>query len=198
MPGPYVVEHDILDYSNALRVCLVHELAIVFVAAKALVYLVVVGGTIAVIRVGWFSVLDQRCWPDHGEAHASDIVQMLAHAHNVAAVPCRGIFSIDFIDTNAVDPVIAIRKAVWHNQVDEIVQAFCDYGTVAVAGHASSSKSCTTISALRLTGGRIFDIVFSIYVFANICSQRLLSRFERFLFFEEMHLKISESFSTHS
>lgn len=35
-------------------------------------------------------------------------------------------------------------RFLWHSQVDEIVEAYCNYDTITVAGHASSSKSCTS------------------------------------------------------
>ncbi len=119
-----VVEHHVHDDADALRPGLARQRTEVLVAAHARIGAVQVGDRIAMVGVGGLVVLQHRRGPQLGEAHAGDVVQVLADAGDVAAVATVRMRAIGGFGHagHAVVAGIAIGEAVRGDQVDRIAR----------------------------------------------------------------------------
>ena len=94
-----VVEDHVHHHLQPFLMSLVAETAVVFVGAEAGIHAIVVGCGIAVIgRVAvlgvWRVVLKHRRQPEGGHTEFLEVVQMLADAVQVAAMPQRGFRAV--------------------------------------------------------------------------------------------------------
>ena len=122
-----VVEDHVHDNFQSFRVSVVDEAAVVGVGAEARVNAVVVGGGIAV--VGRHPVLfahvvfEDRGEPEGCHAQLVEIVEMLTHAFQVAAMTQRGLRAVDGIrHAGLLFAVVGtpLREAVGHEHIQHI------------------------------------------------------------------------------
>jgi hypothetical protein len=118
-----VGQHHVLDQADAVLARFLRQAHVVLVAAVARVDLVMVGGGVAVVGRGRHVVLHQRRRPQLGKAHAGDVVEVVDHALDVAAVAAVAQLAVQFIG-HAGDAVvfrIAVGEAVRHDLVDRVL-----------------------------------------------------------------------------
>jgi hypothetical protein len=128
-----VVEHDVHDQADALRPRLARQRTHVLVATHARIRLVEIGDRVAVVAVLRLVVFQEGRRPQLGEAHPGDVVDVLAHAGDVAAVAAVGIRAVGRFKHagDAVVRWIAIGEPVRRHQVDRIarIEAAASRGT---------------------------------------------------------------------
>ena len=106
---------------------IVHQAAIFVIRAKARIYLIIIGGGIAVIGreaiVIGRVVLQHRCEPKSRHTQLTEIIQVLANALHITTMSQRGLRAIVDIGVHAFYLVIiraTRRKAVGHQQIKHI------------------------------------------------------------------------------
>ena len=110
-----------------MLVGLVYQSAILVIGTKAGVYLVVVGGGIAMIGaeaiVVGRVVLEHRCEPQRRHAEFHEIVEVLAQSLQVTAMAQTGLATVYHIVIHALDLVVGIAatgEAVGHEHIEHV------------------------------------------------------------------------------
>ena len=118
-----VVENHIHYDFNAACMRLFDESLIFFVGAEAGVYLVVIGGGIAVVRTAGHVVFQYRSKPQGGHAQIGKIVEVLFDTREVAAMTGIRVVAVYLVLCHACYLVvvgITVGKTVGHQQVERV------------------------------------------------------------------------------
>ena len=122
-----MVENHVHHHFQPMLVCFVAESAVVIIAAEARVYLIIIRGGIAMIgtiavTVGRV-VLQDRREPQGCHAQLIEIIEVLADALEVAAMPEIGVGTVALVAVHRDELVVLHRaggKAVGHQLVEHI------------------------------------------------------------------------------
>ena len=122
-----VVENHIHNHFQSLPMGLINQLSIGFIATKAWIYLIIICRSIAMIStcIAFIGrvILEHRRKPQCRNAQFFKIIQALANAFKVAAVPQTGLCTVFLVGIEAFHlcrMVLSLRKTVGHEHVEYI------------------------------------------------------------------------------
>ena len=117
-----VVGDHVHDDADALVAGLVDEGGVALVTAETRIDLVEVRRCVAVIRAFLHRVLEYGIQPDLRESQVGDVIEVPAHALEIAAVASVVVTAVGFVGValDAVVAGIAVGEAVGRNQVDDV------------------------------------------------------------------------------